>query len=843
VVLLVFLSGSAPASTLLRVTLVDAQAVVSPVTAFRQNPGSVSPLVTPSDVGGPFLQAAFADGSSTGLVGGTLNVNGAGWAPGQDVKLDFGSMGSATVAADSSGSFTTSVTIPTNASPGDYTIQATQTLTQSTTISVASSASVTTESTTAQNAEPYGVFLAQPLESPNDRGSIFVGQESAIAGTQNCALPTGGSNCGLVGDLFTLTLVSPSFDSMGAAAAWYCSEIVPGSVHSAYGGTSAQFQFDGRQHWIDGAGYWGADTSCSSGGNSSGGSSRGSLAVSVRPEDSSINPTLQATFANGGTTGYPGDVLTVTGTGWAPGQDVTVDWGGLWSTSSTTTAASDGSISFNPTNIPADATPGDYTFTATQTVTETAAITVGSTHLPIILIPGVGGTALNDPARLPNEPGSQPYEVWPCPGFWQNTLGCVGYKTSYASPNEWIPMLLTPDGTSGGTATVGDILRTGVGRDFYSGMINYLQSDAGGKYVLDKDLFLYPYDWRLDLATQFAGLDSVIQTALQTTSAPKVILLCHSMGGVLAYAYVHSTSTYAPNVDTIITMGTPFFGSVLPYNAMVNGYNFGNPALSPIDAKVLVQNMPGAYELLVRNTPFIHYNGNWLTLDQAMSVRYLGVQSPNIQPDTPLDAPTAARMLTDASENGASLSASNKLWSSNPTAYNAAKQFWQNYIGTPGNPLPLPDGVKLYAIIGTGVDTLGYYELKKAVYGNNVFYDGQWMYLYPNTVDGDGTVPKLSAQISTATSTYYVTGVMHGDLPSDANVQSIVGSIISGNPSSSGNNPSGDAGQSSNKDYAIQSLSTTSVGMVSIRQPQGGDQLTVEPGIRREANFRLLRAW
>jgi hypothetical protein len=101
-------------------------------------------------------------------------------------------------------------------------------------------------------------------------------------------------------------------------------------------------------------------------------------------------PQLEATFADGSRIGSPGDTLTVSGSGWMPGQTVTVDWGTIWPGSTTVTVRSDGSFAFKPTKIPSTTLAGEYEITATQgSVTVRTKITIlGS------LTTGITGTIL-----------------------------------------------------------------------------------------------------------------------------------------------------------------------------------------------------------------------------------------------------------------------------------------------------------------------------------------------------------------------------------------------------------------------------------------------------------------
>ncbi len=78
----------------------------------------------------------------------------------------------------------------------------------------------------------------------------------------------------------------------------------------------------------------------------------------------------------------------------------------------------------------------------------------------------------------------------------------------------------------------------------------------------------------IDLEPVLAGIDSyagaidaAADALCQATGAPKVILLCHSMGGLAARAWLRACGS--ARAERVITLGTPHFGTTLA------GYGFG----------------------------------------------------------------------------------------------------------------------------------------------------------------------------------------------------------------------------------------------------------------------------
>lgn len=70
-----------------------------------------------------------------------------------------------------------------------------------------------------------------------------------------------------------------------------------------------------------------------------------------------------------------------------------------------------------------------------------------------------------------------------------------------------------------------------------------------------------------DIDSYAPAIDDAVQRLRRVTGAPKVILLCHSMGGLAARAWLRACGSEC--VARVITLGTPHFGTTLA------GYGFG----------------------------------------------------------------------------------------------------------------------------------------------------------------------------------------------------------------------------------------------------------------------------
>lgn len=85
-------------------------------------------------------------------------------------------------------------------------------------------------------------------------------------------------------------------------------------------------------------------------------------------------------------------------------------------------------------------------------------------------------------------------------------------------------------------------------------------------------LYKCPYDWRLkneEIAQKY--LVPCISKAKEETGADKVNIIAHSMGGLIARAYVQNDSLYRDNISKLAMVGTPNHGSPEAYYSWEGG--------------------------------------------------------------------------------------------------------------------------------------------------------------------------------------------------------------------------------------------------------------------------------
>lgn len=149
------------------------------------------------------------------------------------------------------------------------------------------------------------------------------------------------------------------------------------------------------------------------------------------------------------------------------------------------------------------------------------------------------------------------------------------------------PIVLVP----GLLGSMGDDIVRGTG-DFSFGLAQYaykpiLKNFEEMGFKKDKDLFVAFYDWRK--GNQLSAeeyLIPIIEKAKVTSKSKKVNLICHSMGGLVARAYIQS-GFYKYDVDNLILIGTPNAGSAKAYYYWEGGIIPSNDGFSNLFYNIL----------------------------------------------------------------------------------------------------------------------------------------------------------------------------------------------------------------------------------------------------------------
>jgi len=229
---------------------------------------------------------------------------------------------------------------------------------------------------------------------------------------------------------------------------------------------------------------------------------------------------------------------------------------------------------------------------------------------PVILIPGLSGSEL----------------------VHKGTMKKVWFRITKAGSEDLrLPILADPTKMHDDLIP-GDVLRKvkfGIFpvTDIYGGFIKAMEErggyheekwDSPSENGYQDSLYVFPYDWRLDIVQNSKLLIQNIEKLKKTLKKPnlKFDIVAHSMGGIISrYAAMYGDAdlpahnakpqpTWAGSryFNKVILLGTPNEGSTLSLDVFVNGFTIGGfkidlPFLQDV-SKFASFTIPGGYELL-----------------------------------------------------------------------------------------------------------------------------------------------------------------------------------------------------------------------------------------------------
>jgi triacylglycerol esterase/lipase EstA (alpha/beta hydrolase family) len=122
------------------------------------------------------------------------------------------------------------------------------------------------------------------------------------------------------------------------------------------------------------------------------------------------------------------------------------------------------------------------------------------------------------------------------------------------------------------------------------------------------------------------GLEARIDSILEATGAPCLALVCHSMGGLVARAYLRRCG--ADRVDRIVTLGSPHQGTALAgiaYGENGSAMRIGSAWLSdPLNVEGLAQVRNGVTTIISRDDNLVAPYRNGM-LPSARSIEIAGI--------------------------------------------------------------------------------------------------------------------------------------------------------------------------------------------------------------------------
>ncbi len=361
---------------------------------------------------------------------------------------------------------------------------------------------------------------------------------------------------------------------------------------------------------------------------------------------------------------------------------------------------------------------------------------------PVIIVPGIIGSRL--------EYVGTNNEIWP--DVANMLLPGDDYLDDLALPEEGYPYIFNIE-PSDILRDIGyEYLGIGIYKDYFAGLISELEMNG---YEEGVDLFVFPYDWRLDidyLAGQGAGNDpntlvNKIYEVKDIAGSDKIDIIAHSMGGLVVKRYMNIFGT--SSVETFIDIATPHFGSVNAAKTLNYGNDFEIIFLNSDKIQEISQNMPSIYQLLPSQSYFNSNDSNYNSyIADLHDIDSNGVTG-NLNYQESLD------FLVNQGRKFSLIEKNNEL-------HNQIDNF---------------SFTNSYNIVGLGEPTMGkIYTLNEK--GDNTF---EYALKY---INGDGTVPLRSAEAffeqekAFSSNIIYVSSTTHSYIPSIEGVPELIVSIL-----------------------------------------------------------------
>jgi pimeloyl-ACP methyl ester carboxylesterase len=258
-----------------------------------------------------------------------------------------------------------------------------------------------------------------------------------------------------------------------------------------------------------------------------------------------------------------------------------------------------------------------------------------------------------------------------------------------------------------------------------------LRTLARAGYRRNRDFFVAFYDWRKSVRDNVQTyLIPWIDRALERSGERRVVLICHSMGGLLARSYVQG-SDYRGDVARLLTLGTPHRGSANSY------YPWGG---GEIPADPLVRGVMNVYLWYLQNANPIAGE-----LNRLKTIRS---QVPGIRDLLPIDD-----YLLRRDSNGLV-----------PESAMQLRNYWGHVLNNPAGLDVLFAHTDVTTIVGDGFDTIERFVVRDSNSNDELRYpDGEPVEEQSGKA-GDGTVLLVNARLDDRADNRPPVNVSHGEL-------------------------------------------------------------------------------
>ncbi|MDP3792734.1 MAG: hypothetical protein Q8Q89_03305 [bacterium] len=339
---------------------------------------------------------------------------------------------------------------------------------------------------------------------------------------------------------------------------------------------------------------------------------------------------------------------------------------------------------------------------------------------PVIIVPGILGSRLN---RV-----GDGEEVWPS----------IGQMLVPGADDYLDELKFDVNGEEVLDINSSEIIESVLSLNQYGNLIQKFK-DAG--YRLGQDLFVFPYDWRLDVEISSVEFGLIMDQLISSSPTGQVNIVAHSMGGLVVKDYLSDNGD--SEVNKLIFAGTPHLGAPKAFNALNYGDDFDlkfiGLGLNKNKAKDISQNMPAVYELLP-SREYINQADSYVQNNELADLDY--DQTKQLMASGPLLPDNRNSNLLDLADQ-----------------FHQLHDYW------------LPQSANVYNLMGCReYDTIGSFQIDD---------DGS---VDINSVNGDGTVPLISASQVPGDDyfvSYPMTKINHTGLISDDRMIDLIYDFIS----------------------------------------------------------------
>ena len=349
---------------------------------------------------------------------------------------------------------------------------------------------------------------------------------------------------------------------------------------------------------------------------------------------------------------------------------------------------------------------------------------------PVLIVPGIMGTEIFKETE----------KLWPDVGRMLVTPG-----DKFMNPLAYKNEDATPIDTS---LSIGNVINKEIKFDYSEALMNELINQG---YIKNQNLFLFPYDWRKDLADVADNeFKNKINELLDIPGVGKIDVIAHSQGGLVFKRFLYENPAYLYSINKAVFVGTPNLGAPKAAKALLYGdsmgVSFAGMGLDPAEVKFIGHNMPAVYELLPSYSYFEKNNG----------IGYLG----NAELDSNL--PLYHITTKDFGQTYDYLSGGGGLNSDLVSRADSFHDYSYDNFDFTGT------GIKAYNIVGCQDATID-----KIIKMPNGEYDLDYG-------PGDTTVPFISADNLSGALTFYALKADHGQMLSQDGIRQQIVNIIAG---------------------------------------------------------------